>query len=99
MASALRRTGPHTGAALVQMVATPLATDTADAAVAPWADAAMHLLVTLELHQEARSGRARTQDSRPRCSSWCPQDASADARHHHDQVLQRHRRLLLPRPT
>ncbi|TWE20252.1 hypothetical protein [Kitasatospora atroaurantiaca] len=52
-ASDLRRTGLDAGAALVQAVATTLANESADASVAPWADAAIHLLVALELHQEA----------------------------------------------
>ncbi|MEU1597001.1 hypothetical protein ABZ468_30140 [Streptomyces sp. NPDC005708] len=51
-AAELRRTGLHAGAALLQAVATTLVTETADAAVTPWADAAIHLLVALEVHQE-----------------------------------------------
>ncbi|MFD0277385.1 hypothetical protein ACFVHB_26235 [Kitasatospora sp. NPDC127111] len=52
-ADGLRRAGLHSGAALVRAVATALATGPADAAVGPWTEAAIHLLVALELHQEA----------------------------------------------
>ncbi|MQS15773.1 hypothetical protein F7Q99_26780 [Streptomyces kaniharaensis] len=51
-AADLRRIGLTTGAAVVQTLATTLATDTVTAAIGPWADAAIHLLTALELHQE-----------------------------------------------
>ncbi|MEU6234394.1 hypothetical protein, partial [Kitasatospora sp. NPDC047058] len=52
-AGGLQRTGLHSGAALVRAVATALVSGPARAAVAPWTEAAIHLLVALELHQEA----------------------------------------------
>ncbi|MEU9979224.1 hypothetical protein [Streptomyces sp. NPDC051014] len=58
-AAELRRTGLHAGAALLETVATALATESPDAAPAPWADAAIHLLVSLDVHQETdASGHA-----------------------------------------
>ncbi|MFJ9844089.1 hypothetical protein ACIRYZ_27240 [Kitasatospora sp. NPDC101155] len=55
----LRRTGLRAGAALLDALADALTTDPAAAAVARWADAAIHLLVAHELHQEeVDSGRA-----------------------------------------
>ncbi|WP_431677184.1 hypothetical protein [Kitasatospora sp. KL5] len=51
-AADLHRTGLHTAAGLVRTVATTLGTDTPAAAVTPWTDAAVHLLVALDLHQE-----------------------------------------------
>lgn len=52
-AEGLRRAGLHTGAALLESLSAALDGDTTDAAGAAWVDAAIHLLVGLELHQEA----------------------------------------------
>ncbi|MFI9162109.1 hypothetical protein [Kitasatospora aureofaciens] len=51
-AAQLRRTGLLGGAALLDSLAAALADGTAAGAVTAWADAAVHLLVALEQHQE-----------------------------------------------
>ncbi|MFF3947390.1 hypothetical protein ACFYYN_21525 [Streptomyces sp. NPDC001902] len=52
-AAGLRRTGLQSAAALLDSLARSLDGETAGAATAPWVDAVIHLLVSLELHQEA----------------------------------------------
>ncbi|MEV7021224.1 hypothetical protein AB0O00_03630, partial [Kitasatospora sp. NPDC093558] len=55
-AAQLRRTGLTGGAALLESLAGALADGPAAGAVTAWADAAIHLLVALEQHQEHDSG-------------------------------------------
>ncbi|GHG95784.1 hypothetical protein [Streptomyces lanatus] len=54
-ATALRRTGLHTAARLVDALGTTLRRDGATAAAAAWVDAQIHLAVSLELHAEGES--------------------------------------------
>ncbi|SBT94238.1 hypothetical protein GA0115233_108225 [Streptomyces sp. DI166] len=51
-ATALRRTGLHTAAGLLDELADRLGRDSVDAAVPAWADARIHLMTSLELHLE-----------------------------------------------
>ncbi|MGW7298234.1 hypothetical protein [Streptomyces sp. NPDC054829] len=51
-ATALRRTGLHTAAGLLDDLADRLGRDSVGAAVPAWVDARIHLVTSLELHQE-----------------------------------------------
>lgn len=54
-AGELRRTGLHAGAALLDSISTTMAREGVEAAGTAWANATIHLLVGLELHEEARA--------------------------------------------
>ncbi|WP_037605327.1 hypothetical protein [Streptacidiphilus rugosus] len=51
----LRRTGLHAGAALLDSISTTMDAKGVEATGVAWANAAIHLLVSLELHEEARA--------------------------------------------
>ncbi len=54
-ATTLRRTGLHTAAHLLDDLTDRLGRDSVDTAIPAWVNAQMHLLTTLELHQEGAS--------------------------------------------